>query len=474
MTPIEFIQKAESSIFTSLLKQTNELLAQNKTAFLATGLFLQLPCTIQLEQSDYLDGPFKKLSLQDLTDAVSVDVINDKVTFTFIYKNEKHLKHLLKASEKYSEYYSYQYFMSLQRVLRQQLTSSYEAAMFRLVQDREEPFYLIHLASTYAINRTVIEILNMIPQGPKWNDVKELIALYPNPACITEAQILADMAKTKVKLKIKKAHGKYMKVEATNLEYLTEEKIPAADNPDFGGAQSIEKQDRALVNIANQLQSSISTSTKGTGIGTLMNQLFDEIKIDSKWFQSLRKSFSTDVYHKTNEGYSTWENLSSTYRHIYSAPVQHNIDKKVRLIVSLDTSASVHTSELQKVLSIIKDNSTKIAECIVMHHTTDVIEQFHLQHPDDIQQDHNFKKALNCRIASGGTSHKAVFKAISKLPITNPEDWIYMAMSDFYSDVESVLPQYPKVSQLSTYWVGTSDGRKLNKKLVPGVMVTMP
>jgi len=154
--------------------------------------------------------------------------------------------------------------------------------------------------------------------------------------------------------------------------------------------------------------------------------------------------------------------------------VQHNIQKKVRLILSLDTSASVHTSELQKVLSIIKENSTQIAECVVMHHTTDVIAQFHLRHTEDIQRDPQFKQALSCRIADGGTSHRAVFKAIKKLNIQNPEEWIYMAMSDFYSDVESVLPLYPEVTRLSTYWVGTSDGRALNPKLVPGIMVTMP
>lgn len=291
MSPQEFKQQAESMIFTSILMQTNELLAQNKTAFLATGLFLQLPCVINTieigEQEDEEFSYTSKSCLQDLVESVSVDIVNEKVTLTFFYEDEKHLTHLYNTSSKYLEYFSYQYFVALQRVLRQQMTSSYEAAMFRLVQNCEEPFYLIHLASTYMINSNVLEILSMIPQGARWNDIKAIISTYPNASCVTEAQILADMSVNKPKLVIKKAFGKYAKVETTNLSYITEEKVPAEENPNFGGAQSIEKQDRALVNIATQLQSSISTSTKGTNIGNLMNQLFDEIKIDSKWFQYL-------------------------------------------------------------------------------------------------------------------------------------------------------------------------------------------
>ena len=49
-----------------------------------------------------------------------------------------------------------------------------------------------------------------------------------------------------------------------------------------------------------------------------------------------------------------------------------------------------------------------------------------------------------------------------------------MAMSDFYSDVESVLHRYPVLKEVTTYWVGTSDGRRMNPKIVGGNAVIMP
>ena len=473
MTEQEFIKQAEQKLFTSILTQTNLLLGQNKTAFLATGLFLNVQCKIEAKQSNHLEGPFKKLNLENLTDAVTTNIVDDKVVFTFLYKNNKHLKHLLRVAVKNELYFSYQYFKCLQSILRKHTTSAYEAAMFKIVRDVEKPFYLIDLASTYAINHTVVELLNMSNKSAAWDSIRSIIPIY-STTLVTEAQILADMAANGVKLKIKKAKGKYVIVESVDLRYITEEKEEAKFNPEFAGAQSIAKQDRAQAQLADQLQRSISVSTKGTDIGRLMNQLFDEIKIDSEWFTKLRKSFKTAVYNKTNDGYSCWENLSNTYRHIYTSPIIKNEDKKIRLILSLDTSGSIHTTELQKVLSIIKENSKLIAECVVMHHTTDVIRQFHLKHDIDLQLDPIFKEALNCRVASGGTSHKAVFKKVSKIVREDPTEWIYMAMSDFYSDVESVLHKYPILKEVSTYWIGTSDGRKMNPKIVGGTFITMP
>jgi len=473
MTKQEFIKQAEQKLFTSILTQTNLLLGQNKTAFLATGLFLNVQCKIEAEQSDHLQGPFKKLSLEDLTDAVTTNIVDDKVVFTFLYKNNKHLKHLLRVAVKNELYFSYQYFKCLQSILRKHTTSAYEATMFRIVQNVENPFYLIDLASTYAINYTVIEILNMSNKSAAWESIRSIIPVY-STTLVTEVQILTDMAANGSKLKIKKAKGKYVTVESVNLKYITEKKTEAKFNNKFAGAESIAKQDRAQVQLSTQLQQSISTSTKGTNIGNLMNQLFDAIKIDSEWFTKLKKSFTTTVYHKTDDGYSCWENLSNTYRHIYMSPVIKNEDKKVRLILSLDTSGSVHTTELQKVLSIIKENSKLISECIVMHHTTDVIRKFHLRHDTDLQLDPMFKEALSCRVASGGTSHKAVFKEVSKAAEKDPTEWVYMAMSDFYSDVESVLHRYPVLKEVTTYWVGTSDGRRMNPKIVGGNAVIMP
>ena len=122
----------------------------------------------------------------------------------------------------------------------------------------------------------------------------------------------------------------------------------------------------------------------------------------------------------------------------------------------------------------MKDKSKQIAEIHVLHHTSDVIAQFHLKHAQDIQLDKMFKTALGCRHGSGGTSHAAVFQAIQDLALKDPDQWIYISVSDNYSDIESVLPKYPVMAKVSKIWVKASDGRDLNSNLVPGLQVVLP
>lgn len=478
MEPIEFIQTTEKEIFSQMLRDTNELFGQSKAASLFISLFSTVRCKIALTQCDDLEGPFKHLELSDLTESVTTNVEGNDITFRFFYKNEKHLKHLHKIACKYPMYFTYQYFKHIYSLLTLTQTNAHKAAMFRLVHDREHPFYLIDLANTYAINKQVHRMLNAVSKTEKqkkWEQVKDLIRLYPNnPDLTTQPEILADMAQQAPFLRIKKARGNYTQVITPDLTYITEPKIPANENHNFKGADSIDKQERSLVAISNQLHHSISTSTKGTSIGEVFQTVFDAIKVDVLWFDKLKKNINTQVFNKTNNGYASWENLSSTYRHIYKAPIQKSEDKKVKFIISIDTSGSMHTEDLQKIFGIMQDKSKQIAEIHVLHHTTDVIKQFHVKHADDIQLDRMFKTAFGCRHANGGTSHKEVFNRIKELNLPDPEQWIYISVSDNYSDIESTINIYPIMKQISSVWVETSDGRTLNHAIVPGLHVKLP
>ena len=478
MEPIEFIQSTEKEIFSQMLRDTNELFGQSKAASLFISLFSTVRCKIVVEQCDDLEGPFKKLELEDLTESITTNIEGNDITYRFFYKNEKHLKHLHKVACKYPMYFTYQYFKHIYSLLTLTQTSTHQAAMFRLVHDREHPFYLIDLANTYAINKQVHRMLSAVSKlekQKKWDQVKSLINLYPhNPELSTQPEILADMAQQAPFLRIQKARGKYTQVITPDLTYITEPKVPAEANPNFKGADSIDKQERSLVAISNQLHHSISTSTKGTAIGEVFQVVFDSIKVDVLWFDKLKKNITTQVFNKTNNGYASWENLSSTYRHIYKAPIQKSEDKKVKFIISIDTSGSMHTEDLQKIFGIMKDKSKQIAEIHVMHHTTDVLAQFHVKHAEDIQLDRLFKTAFGCRHGDGGTSHKEVFNRIKELNLPDPEQWIYISVSDNYSDIESTLSIYPVMQKISKVWVHTSDARQLNPDLVQGLHVKLP
>ena len=478
MTPMEFIQTTEKEIFSQMLRDTNELFGQSKAASLFISLFSTVRCKIVVEQCDDLEGPFKHLELSDLTESVTTNVEGNDITYRFFYKNEKHLKHLHKVACKYPMYFTYQYFKHIYSLLTLTQTSAHQAAMFRLVHDREHPFYLIDLANTYAVNKQVHRMLSVVPKlekQKKWDQVKALISLYPhNPELTTQPEILANMAQQAPFLRIQKARGTYTQVITPDLTYITEPKVPAEQNPNFKGADSIDKQERSLVAISNQLHHSISTSTKGTEIGRVFQVVFDSIKVDVLWFDKLKKNINTQVFNKTSNGYASWENLSSTYRHIYKAPIQKSEDKKVKFIISIDTSGSMHTEDLQKIFSIMQDKSKQIAEIHVMHHTTDVLAQFHVKHAEDIQLDRLFKTAFGCRHGSGGTSHKEVFNRIKELNLLDPEQWIYISVSDNYSDIESTLSIYPVMQKISKVWIQTSDGRDLNPDIVPGLYVKLP
>ena len=134
----------------------------------------------------------------------------------------------------------------------------------------------------------------------------------------------------------------------------------------------------------------------------------------------------------------------------------------------------MHTEDLQKIFGIMQDKSKQIAEIHVLHHTTDVLKQFHVKHAKDIQLDRLFKTAFGCRHGSGGTSHKEVFNRIKELNLSDPEQWIYISVSDNYSDIESTLSIYPVMNKISKVWVQTSDGRDLNPDIVLGTHVKLP
>ena len=476
MTQQEFISLTEREVFAEMLRNINELFGQSKSASLFISLFSSVRCKIVLEQYNDLSIAAKKMQLDDLVNSVTTNMEGNDIVFRFFYKDEKHLKHLHKVSVKYHMYFTYQYFKHVHSLMSLTTSSAHQAAMFRLVANKEHPFYLIDIANTYAINKQIHRMLTVLSteKTKRWNEVKELIELYYNSDLITQADILADLAKHNLDLVIKPAVGKYVQVITPDLTYITEPKVPAEENPDFSGAQSIEEQDRSLVAVANQLIHSISTSTKGTSIGELYQTVFDEIKVDVLWFDKIKKNLTTQIFNKTASGYTSWENLSSTYRHIYKAPISKSEDKKVKFIISIDNSGSFHTEDLQKIFGIMKNKSKQIAEIHVLHHTSDVIAQFHLKHAQDIQLDKMFKTALGCRHGSGGTSHAAVFKAIQDLTLRDPDQWIYISVSDNYSDIESVLPKYPVMAKVSKIWVKASDGRDLNSNLVPGLQVALP
>jgi len=471
MTKEKFIKEFRREVLKEVVVDLNQVMGQSKTAFLSTGLFLELPIKIILEESDEVEST-KKLDVQQLDELISVEVTDEAVELTILYADDKHLKHILKVSKKHTIYFTYQYLKSIQWIVRGYFSYAHEAKMFRLVQDREEPFYLIELANTLAINTFVKELLSQSSGLDKWKTIDYIVnswgKLEPAETIITQLD--------STKLKIKKFKGKFAKVTHTDLTYVTKQKDKAIDNGSFKGAQSIKKddRDRTLAALAERIEESISTATKGTSIGTLFQQVFDEVKINVDWFKDFKRTFEVQVNHKTHESYQSWENIDSELRHIYKAPTEINADTKLKLIIAIDQSGSFHTEDLQKLLYVMKKKSKKINEVHVLIHTTDIIKEYHLNDEYDIKNDSMFREAFSTRHGSGGTSHKAVFDRAEQIMKNSKDELIFISLSDMYSDIESLIGNYPTLKKSHPIWLVTNDGREMNPKIVGGKQITLP
>ena len=471
MTKEKFIKEFRREVLKEVVVDLNQVMGQSKTAFLSTGLFLELPIKLTMKESDDVVGT-KKLDVQQLDDLVSVEVTDEAVEFTILYADDKHLKHILRVAKKHTIYFTYQYLKSIQWVIRGYFSHAHEAKMFRLVKDKEEPFYLIDLANTLAINVFVKELLNQSNGLRKWGTIDHIVnswnTLEPVENIITQLD--------STKLKIKKFKNNFAKVTHTDLTYVTKQKDKAIDDGSFKGAKSIKKddRDRSLAALAKRIEDSISTATKGTGIGSLFQQVFDEVKINVDWFKDFKRTFEVQVNHKTHESYQSWENIDSELRHIYKAPIVINTDTKLKLIIAIDQSASFHTEDLQKLLYVMKKKSKQINEVHVLIHTTDIIKQYHLNDEYDIQNDKMFREAFSTRHGSGGTSHKTTFDRVEEIMKNSSDELIFISLSDMYSDIESVIDNYPILKKSHPIWLVTNDGRAMNPKIVGGKQITLP
>ena len=159
MTQQEFISLTEREVFAEMLRNINELFGQSKSASLFISLFSSVRCKIVLQQYNDLSVASKKMQLDDLVNSVTTNMEGNDIVFRFFYKDEKHLKHLHKVSVKYHMYFTYQYFKHVHSLMSLTTSTAHQAAMFRLVANKEHPFYLIDLMN---LNKSDNQFIGLI------------------------------------------------------------------------------------------------------------------------------------------------------------------------------------------------------------------------------------------------------------------------------------------------------------------------
>jgi len=458
----EFLIQAEDLIYKEIAKNANLMLGKNKTAALSTGLFLKLPIEIELKKVDYpLERVYKTLeSFMSHFSAYVKMGENTKVHMVFMYNDAKKLHSLLTNIEKYrGVFLTFVYMHEVQHILRKHTTSTYDNMMQRIASNIQNPHEAINIAEDYAINYSIKDLIKLSELNSYWHEIEQCVMYKTeyHSKKMSDIEILKNMVANAKEPQVDDKGNGYKVVSMDGKDSLqpTAGKAEGEGGDGSGDKTSTATDDAdiAISDLSNSLQDIITTATKGTAAGELMEELFSAIKVETGWFKKIKASFKRQVYYKTHDFYTSWSNMNNVFRRIYKSPKKFFMDTKIEIILSVDHSGSMSTEDLQKLLYLIESESTKISAITVLIHDTRIVKSFEISDDFDISTSPMFKEALAVRYVSGGTSHDCVFRHIEDMKLKEPDKVIYMSFSDNYSDIEQTVGNYPIMRKLTKYWI---------------------
>jgi len=486
----EFIKETEDYVYKEVAKNLNLILGKNKTASLSTGMFLRLPMEVAVEK---VDEPLPELdkSLKSFLyrfSAYTKFEDTSKVYFTFMYHNEKDLQKISKHLHRHNIFFAFVYLHEIQHILRKHITNAYEKMMCNIAKDVPaiQQHAVINIAEDYAINYSLKDLFLLSPShavNTSWMEI-EKIALYNaeyHKNNLSDIEILKILIEDPNSLpQCTGISDSFIQVEQDG-KTSTQPKEGSTGEPEDTASSDKKKIndqaiaednfDKAASDLADALKEIIQTNLKGTDIGDKFDTLFESVEVETGWFSRLKKQFKRNVYYMTHDYSSSWSNINNTYRRIYKAPKKVFMDDKFEIILAVDHSASVATTELQKLLYIIESESTKIHKLTVLSHTTEILKRFELTNDYDISRNPDFIQAMATRHGAGGTSHKCIFEELNNMKFTDINKVVFMCFSDMYSDIETTVKNYPVMRKLQSYWIVTSGGNSLNN--VPGTVINL-
>jgi hypothetical protein len=415
MNKQEFLSELKTVIIRDMVKDVNKMLGMTKTAFLSTSLLLKLQPTFVAIEDEYAKLP-KASTVEDLDSIFKAYIPFDDPTllvFELHYNNKKTLKRALNLATKHSNYFSFHYVKHLHATLAQVNTSAYVQAIMKTVADKENPFLIASTVTDRSM--TTLALKTLAAAGISTKGLDDVVEGLKSKSTSEELELVSASMADKVVTKI----PKYIrKLRIKPIEHIDDILEVYSDHSEGEGEYGYLRGDEVanvIVDLSQAINHSIASSCKGTGVGNLMAASFESNHIDALWFDDLTKSLSSGILEKSHEGYSSWGNLSKTKRHLYHSPIRISEDHKLMLYVTIDQSGSVSTGDLQKILSVFEQYSHLISRAVVMHHTSNVIQQYDLDDKyDEIAEHPEFPAAFACRHGNGGTSHLDCVNRIAK------------------------------------------------------------
>jgi hypothetical protein len=462
----KFITEATESLQKQLVVTNNQIVGASKTNFLSIGLFLKLPIRVEALQYEKC-VPTKKLTLQDLSNnlVVRTDLTSKpEVVFTFLYNDEKHLKHLLKVINKQSILASYYYIKEIQHLIRKHYTPEYQTMMIRAIPTQSDPHYLLKLACDQSVNHFMGEMFKQSVFTKEWEEISKLVPM-PSGDLTLDIDILKSIASSVPQATAHFNDSRFVTYELNGFTYHTPAFMATADAPE---AQTI------VANMATALLDVVRSNAKGTSGADAMLQSFDAILIDTAWLDNFKSDFNSVVHSKTTKFAKTWKRLSNTYRHLFNAPSNEYYDNKINVIFSIDQSGSMEIEDMAKVYGVVQQNKHRINEITILIHDVDLVYTNRTKDVASISEA-SLRKMFGTRYSQGGTSHAKTLQFIADMKISNPEQYIYICMSDMYSDIETEWPKHKQIlKRIATFWLAPSNCRTIDTTTLGGKNIQLP
>jgi hypothetical protein len=444
----QFEQDTERLLYTELAKNLNLLVGTNKTSAASLGLFLSLPIKVELRkmQDEVLVSAKRKKIHNSVTSYIKHDDTT-KVIIVFYYSKDSQIKKFNKMLEKeYSfVYLTYLYAREMMRISMNHNTKAHYDFMSRHISYVQSnlKLFAVNTCSYYIVNKFIYKLMSTSFTS------KDVTNVFANQLFTTAYDNLTDIEILK-EVEQNILHNTVVLDENLFQLVLEEENILLTNHELVN-----DEYDEHIVDLGESLKQTIKQYGRGTASAEIFGEAFTAKKVKAGWFKKLKNTFSRQVYYATNDYFTSWSSINSTYRKKFKSPKHKFEEHKLNVILSIDHSGSVLTEELQRLYGLIESKAKHIGKLTVLIHDTEIIKEFVLS-GSSIKTDQQFKAALATRYGAGGTSHYNVFKRVDEI-VTEPEKTIYMSFSDNYSDIPQSLDKYQVIKKLSPIWICSID-----------------
>lgn len=249
--------------------------------------------------------------------------------------------------------------------------------------------------------------------------------------------------------------GQSFNVDINGKEYT----ITINQNPTASESKEIEN----FISEARSTQDAL----KQKGIGSSkLNTIIDELlKVEVPWEQILDKALKNAISIKPDD--RSWKRLNKHFMplniNLPGSATSTEPDSINKLIIALDTSASVSKTELKKFANVISESSQYFKKIVILVHDTVIHVEKHFDSDNSIEITDFITKNIT---GGGGTSHKPVFDRISKIHDNGHDYWdwdnedeisMVILLTDGYSDIHYIYKKYEWTKKVPISIILSSD-----------------